>query len=753
MDSEEAPPPPYSAVDPLLTEPPTAPTGTINGGLHLRGENAPLSVVTSNPGVGASGPSSSSSAAFPSPANFESAVAYFAERPQTVLDNDREILHHHMTIFPRSQAKDFPRRPRCWNSRTDEITQQDWDMFLRYLFPPHLGLASASGHLSRQLRAQIQRDRKDRPQETDEQRRLRITAVVTEWNQCFFEPRAARLMFSYVMDPGNAPSSSLCPKCYPAATRANQDSRSSSRTQLAFGRGRQSLQPSTPPAMSQSPSPQTNNGFPPAHPYPQLYGMVPVPYAPYGPVYYPPPGPQNAYPARAYPPPHPYNYQQHYQWGWNNRPYPPQSQSSNSSKGGPLGWISQLASQAQKYGERISEQAQQYGDQISAHADYYGRQVEEQAIAHGRWLEEQAGLSGRKSDAAYPGYPGQPVDPRYQFYPYNAYHYPQYNNPSANMNPTTAAITTTTSPTATTTTTTTTNTNMKNDNITTNQNTITYPTPTPRLRSSSVDSAASDSSLTSIDSLSTTSELSSSDLATVRAQLLSLEDHHDRELYETAVGLRRQLDIVRESRQSCTPGRSGWGQYPHQNNDGRGGVWNRSWTERRAIKEEMRATKKAFRDVLRRAREEQREQRRNKRLRRRQQQQRLQELQREAEAEAQAEAARSREVSLEQRLENLDLEKAKKHESQPTVRSSASFPSTARSISSSEASDISSISTPSTASLHEGDNQQSQQQQQNLQNEAQTEVRGPNGHAGTEAEDSKGSGKQSKERGEQKWEK
>lgn len=58
-------------------------------------------------------------------------------------------------------------------------------------------------------------------------------------------------------------------------------------------------------------------------------------------------------------------------------------------------------------------------------------------------------------------------------------------------------------------------------------------------------------------------------------------------------------------------------------------------------------------------------------------------------------------------MQNLELEreKAKKHASQPTVRSSASFPSTARSISSIESSEVSSISTPSTASLHEGDHQ------------------------------------------------
>lgn len=712
MDSEEAPPPPYSAVDPNPNN--TRIASGINGGLlHLRGGNSPLSIATSGSSSSSVliGSPSSPSSRF-TPANFESAVAYFTERPPTVLDDGREILHHHLTIYPRSQAKDFPRRPRCWNSRNGEITQQDWDMFLRYLFPPHLGLASTSGHLSRQLRAQIQRDRKDRPQETDEQRKLRVTAVVTEWNQCFFEPRAARLLFSYITDPGHAPTSSLCPKCYPAATRANQESRSS-RTQSVFGRGRQSSQSSTPPAAQGHPAtPPANNGY--AHgtyPYPQQYGGAPVPYAqaPYSQAaFYPPAAPHNTYPTHAYSPQpqQPYNYQQPYQWGWNNRQYPPpQSPSSGSSKGGPLGWISSLAS-------HITEQAERYGDKLSAHAEHYGRQVEEQAIAHGRWLEEQAGLSGRKAQSPYAGYPRP--DPRYQYYNYyNNYPYHYYHQPNAttNVNPSPVSAPTTPAAAAPATGTTA----VEDDNEAHNANITTQRTiaqPNLRHRSLSIASTTSDSSFTSIDSLSTTSELSSSDLGTVRAQLLSLEDHHDRNLYEAAVGLRRQLDVIRESnRQSRS--RNGWGQY----DDRRGGSWNqpqRSWTERRAMKDEMRATKKAFRDVLRRAREEQREKRRMRRSRRRQEQQRLQQLQRDgAEVETAPLPAsshshsRSAELPLEQRLQNLELEreKAKKHASQPTVRSSASFPSTARSISSVESSEVSSISTPSTASLHEGDHQ------------------------------------------------
>lgn len=687
MDSEDPPPPPYSAVDPLQSSNGRV-ASAIGGRLPLRGARNTAREGIAEP---------SSSLRF-TPANFESAVAYFEERPPTVFEDGREALLHHLTIYPRSQAKDFPRRPRCWNSRTDEITQQDWDMFLRYLFPPNLGLASASGHLSRQLRAQIQRDRKDRPQETDEQRRQRTMAVIEEWNQCFFAPRAVQLVFKYITDPGNGPSSSLCPKCYPAATKANQGSQSSqssqspqpsqplqsSQTQVQVVR-RQSSESSAPLNAPEQPItseqvavPQMlNNNTPVPYPYPNPYGMVSAPYAPYGPpALYPSAVPPTTYPIQAYPPPpSPYHHMPQYQYGWNNQPYDP---NSSNSKGGPLGWISSLASQAQKYGERITERAEQYGDQISAHAEHYSRQVEDQA----RWLEGQ--WPGRKADNPYL-YASQPrpdwngFDPRYQQYYYHNYNYPAQSQPNnainANTSPNTPPTPTTTND----------NANKPTNN---NQRAIAYPNQ-QRTRSASLDSTASESSFASIDSISTTSELSSSDLVTVRVQLLSMEDHHDRELYEAALGLRRQLEDTRKSRRG--PPGHGWNQYQHQH--------QRNWTERRAIKDEMRATRKAFRDVMRRAREEQREKRRIKRNRRRQEQRLRQQRE---ESGASAEARTSRDLPLKQHLENLQLEKTRKHDSQPTIRSSLS---TARSVSSSAASEISSMSTPSTASLHEGERQ------------------------------------------------
>ncbi|GES62008.1 hypothetical protein ATEG_04229 [Aspergillus terreus] len=641
MDPEDEAPPPYSAVDPLASQ-----TNNNRNLLRLRGGNNAL-----NDTVSSDGSSSGLEVAITSPlppANFTSAAAYFAERPPPVFDEECPIREHQLTIYPRSQSKDFPRRPRCWGPRTNHITQQDWDTFLRYLFPPHLGLASTSAQLSRQIRAQIQRDRKDRPQETDEQRRVRISAVITEWNRYFFEPRAVCIVFVYVTDQRNAPLSPLCPKCYPSATKVSQDNRAAV-TQSA-GRGRL-VRPGLPPVPGQ-PIPKANTAYPTA---PYAYPTTPVspaPFAPYGATPYPNP----AAPHYPYYHPQPSPYQQ--PWGWNAQPWPPQHQNTSpSSKGGPLGWIASLASQAQKYGERISEQA-----------EHYGRQVEEQALAHGRWIEEQAGLQGRKVEDMFGGF-SRPRDewPATQaYYPNGPY---PYGYPPAVLPP--AEPPTPVTPLS----------------LPNQQSPQQQPQPQPqpqRPRRISTASISSDSSFSSIDSLSTTSELSSSDLATVRAQLLSLDEHHDRELHDAAVGLRRQLDELRESRRQTRlngrshhwgSGRTGWGRWesPQQQ--------ERSREERRAIKEETRATRKVFREVLRRAREEQRERRRKDRSGHQRQTAR-----KEDEAEDGS-------VPLVQRLQNLEL--TGNRESRSTVQS---FPSPTRSVS--EVSTISSpISTPSTMSL------------------------------------------------------
>ncbi|PYH46159.1 uncharacterized protein BP01DRAFT_355807 [Aspergillus saccharolyticus JOP 1030-1] len=664
MDSEEVPPPPpYSAVDPMIPQANNrnaAASAEVNRTLlRLRGGDAASYSPPASPTTSVAG-SESTSASAAVPAHFASAAAYFAERAPPAQNPERSIVEHCVTIYPRSQSKDFPRRPRCWNTRTEDITQQDWDMFLRCLFPPHLGLASSSSELPRQLRAEIQRDRKDRPQESDADRKRRIAAVIMEWNQYFFEPRSARVMYNYVIDPQRAPRSSLCPRCYPAAT---------SRTGQASSNAARILQqePSPSPAAPGPVAAATPNATPSPAPYGYPPFPPPPPPGPYGAPYGPPafytapavppvpPVQPPVYPYASPPPPPPGQYPLPNTWGWNAPPYGYACQNQSQLKGGPLGWIASLASQAQRYGERITEQAAQYGDHISAQAQHYGRQVEEQALAHSRWLEEQAGLSGRKMEGAFTGFVGRPQNE------WGAAEPPKIGYYNAPYTQSVAAPTEVTS------------------GITTNQQPGS--TPSERTRRASVSSEASDTSFSSIDTFSTTSELSASDLATVRAQLLSLNDYHDRALYEQAVGLRRQLDLLQESRrQTRLSGRRdwrhGWGRWesPQQQ--------QRKQAEKRAVKEETRATRKAFRDVVRRAREEQREQRRVRRNRRRQEQRALQS------SETAADPA------LEQHIQNLSLENS--CEAQQTTPSSASLSPPVRFEL--EANEISPVNTPNTKS-------------------------------------------------------
>ncbi|KAI1832126.1 hypothetical protein DTO027I6_9524 [Penicillium roqueforti] len=580
MDQEEAPPPPYSAVDPLL-----APASSRNNS----SSQAPIV-----PGAIVSPTQDASSSRVPIqptvvPTHFRSAAAYFEERLPSVLDESRDLLQHHMTIYPRSQAKDFPRRPRCWASRLDEVTQQDWDTFLKYLFPPQLGLAASSQHLPRQLRAEIRRDRKDRPQETDEQRKARIAAVVAEWNECFFELRATQIVFVYVGEPDSAPSSALCPRCYPAATGSidGQPIRNSNAPSPVPGQHVPSPTPwSMPPSMFHNP---------------QVY-VPPSPYGVYGVPPYPPPISPNQ-------PPQYYTHPPQGPWQWNNWNYTqqqPQYPNNGTPKAGSGGWISQIASQAQKYGERFSEQALQYG-----------RQVEEQAIAHGRWIEEQARLHSRKALMAGPPYGGGYYPrPAWDNSPRPIANIPltpiQSPSPVTSPNPTGRPETI--------------------DQIDSNkpkpstEQLRVEPPATEHTRRVSVSSVSSESSFSSIDSISTTSDLGASDLATVRTQLELLDDRHDRVLYDAAVDLRRQLSVLQESRREAKFSGNNWRagfsqsqQNSQQSGDANWGRWDspeqqqRNSADRRAMKEEMRATKKAFRDTLRRARDEQRERKRTRR--------------------------------------------------------------------------------------------------------------------------------------------
>ncbi|KAJ5281832.1 hypothetical protein N7478_007204 [Penicillium angulare] len=625
MDEEEAPPPPYAAVDPLV------PPANNSSNSTSQQTSVPLRQNVAEPPVAGSsriaepGPSIRPAIV---PTHFTSAAAYFEERPPSVLDDSRSILHHHVTIYPRSQSKDFPRRPRCWASRLDELPQQDWDTFLRYLFPPHLGLAAASHDLPRQLRAEIQRDRKDRPQESDEQRRARIMAVVDEWNECFFEPRALRIVFIYIGEPDAAPTSALCPRCYPAATKATQGSGSPA----VPAEQQNPWTPSTSSPVSPAPGPHTQPpaGWPFQH---SPFGIPPGP-TPYGVPYGMPPGQFHS------PPPPPGTAP----WQWNNWGYaPPQNQSPGPPKGGAMGWISNLTAQAQKYGERFAEQAQHYGDQISAQAMQYGRQVEEHALSHGRWMDDQ-GRYGRKPNPYPPaGYPYQPAWGPAQTNGafYNAPTPPSTTSPIG-LNP--QSTTTSPSPSAQAPPQPRPQDNDQRPNPTQHQSQDQSQKQKQRqdtskeipsfegTRRASVSSATSESSLSSFNSLSTNSDLDASDLEKVRTQLQSLNDCHERTLYDAAADLRHQLDVLQMSRREArASGRQGWRQGrlnnqsdPNRRDQNDWGRWDspeesrRQAEEKKALKVELRATKKAFREVVRRARQEQHDAKKSRRNRRRQ---------------------------------------------------------------------------------------------------------------------------------------
>ncbi|KAL2011711.1 hypothetical protein VTN00DRAFT_4429 [Thermoascus crustaceus] len=607
-------PPPYAAVDPLLSQADNSsssngdvstivPQRPIQLPLRLRGGEAPA-YDTITPFDGSSSSVSgeqeqlpSSSPSIISPVNFASAAGFFEERPPPpIVDQDEvEILQHQMTIYPRSQAKDFPRRPRCWNPRADgtetEITQQDWDTFLNFLFPPHLGPAASSAHLPRRVRAEVARDRKDRPQETDEEREARIAAVIAEWNQGFFLPRGTCISWVYVKNLEATPASPLCPRCYPAATKATQVSRN--RGQARSGSESLEEQEQVPRSVpveserlrrssineqtnsSQSVGPQgpsesstSATNFPPFKPFTPwslLHG-----------------GPNINGPT----PP------KHFSWGWPSQspglPRGPPSCAGPPWRGmgsSPFSWMSQLGARAQEYGEWISEQAQQYGRLAEEHARAQGQWVEQQAEYHGRQIEQMADSLSNLN----------------------------LNNISSSTTTSSGSSCAWSSDSRSARRSRRNNTNSRNN----------------RPRGSSTSSTSSDSSLSSIDSISTTSDLDATDLATVRAELLSLDDYHHRDLHAAAVALRHKLEDLQQSRRRARfnnggcggrgfGGRSwgGWGPHYHFHSGfGRGRGWWESPDQgqrNERVKDEMRAVKKAFKNVVRRARREEREIRRRR---------------------------------------------------------------------------------------------------------------------------------------------
>lgn len=397
FDEEEAPPP-YSAFDPMQSQDTSHGTSGEHGhdespglnvnpsqletdlsALHI--QTPPPSTLSADTPAGTTmSPTESrvlSESSATAPSTYQaSAGSYFVERPQptsVVGDAKLETLIHHMTIYTRSQSKDFPRRPRCWNTRGNEISQHDWDTFLNFLFPTHLGLAASSSRLHPQVRAEIGRDRKDRAQETDEQRSARVSNVIDEWNEQFFGPRGVHVTWTYVGDLEEGPASSLCPNCYPQATDA--------------ARIRDRLADAPIPVSTDSP---VRRHTIQRRPVPQYAQTTPLP-------------PQNIHASPTISPTTaPGQSQSAFSMLYGGR-----DRTSVSWKSNPMSWATQMSSIAQQYAAKISNQAQEYGRSIEESAlarsrqmELYGRKMEENALARAKQFETMALTQGRKFENA-----------------------------------------------------------------------------------------------------------------------------------------------------------------------------------------------------------------------------------------------------------------------------------------------------------------------------------------------------------------
>ncbi|KAN0067588.1 hypothetical protein V8E54_014153 [Elaphomyces granulatus] len=479
------------------------------------------------------------------PNHFASAAGYFASQ---------ESLVHHLTTSPRSQGKDFPRRPRCWNARADEVTQHDWNTFLNFMFPPHLAPTPPNNRLPRKMRTEVERDQKDDLQETEEDRVARLTAIVAEWNEGFFKPRALSISWVYVAIGDAPPLSPLCPNCYPAATRAYQNRR----------RGRSRSVEGPIPSEAEAPV-RSNTGWTiPRKPVrPQVNdNTVPV-------------GPEFNTSSAPFRPFKPYSQSHHWMtplpgnWPTPGLDHDPFSHTQPFRGQGPLAWAATLSARAQEYAERVSEQAQ-----------VYGKLAEAYAMAHGQRIEEYAQVGGKHIEAA---------GDRFNHFCSRALHpgtawgsWPHGRG-------------------------------WKDGSHWGGANTGYGHEQAQHSRSLSRSSSSSEESLSSIDSLSTASDLDPDDLATTRAQLLSLDTYHDRDLHSAAVGLRNHLRVLQHARRE---GRNR-GDYSHGHSTGRACRGRHRSSEDERVRDarrmEMHALREEFRAVHCRARRETRELQRERR--------------------------------------------------------------------------------------------------------------------------------------------
>lgn len=561
-------PPPYSAVDPMQLQEqvndeqreihsPTQLEARV-ASLNIQSPPTPPSVAptreTPETSITDSMPLSDHSAPTV-PAQFASAVGYFVERSQSVPvtgDVKRELLIHHMTIYARSHGKDFPRRPRCWSSRASEINQHDWDTFLNFLFPPHLNPAASSNRLHRQIRAEIERDRKDRAQETDDQRSARIKEVITEWNQHFFAIRGVHITWTCVADLGEGPSSSLCPNCYPQATNVSR----------SRGLGRNDSTNAPIPVSTEQPAKQTIK----RRPVPQNNWASEL---------------SQTSGAGTELSRNPVAVSGEFLGQGRNQArmaYTEIYQSSTSWKSNPMAWAAQMSSIAQQYAAKVSTQAQEYGRAMeesalarSRQVEMYSKRVEQDALARARQIEAMAIAKGQRLEQA-----GDRIASWASNMGKRAV------NPRASM-PTDYSH------------------DQSTYDFTYNNLINQQQQQRPHFRRQSTASDTSISSISSIDTVSSVSILEPDDLASIREQLSTLDSYHNHELYDAAVSLRSQLAAMKKSRCSSRP-RSHhhrpWGRWESPEE-----AANRE-QRRVAIKQETKLLREKFNELERRAKRE-----------------------------------------------------------------------------------------------------------------------------------------------------
>ncbi|EED24002.1 conserved hypothetical protein [Talaromyces stipitatus ATCC 10500] len=557
-------PPPYSAVDPLQLQQHVDNNG--HEGAHtsppLETGFSSLNIQSLSPTFPSIAPAETSTisttdsgllsehSAPTLATQFASAAGYFTERSQPLPvtgDIKREILVHHITIYARSHGKDFPRRPRCWNARASEINQHDWDIFLNFLFPSHLNPAASSHRLHRQLRAEIERDRKDRAQETDGQRSARINEVITEWNDYFFASRGVHVTWKYVADLEEGPPSSLCPNCYPQATDISRN-----RGGLARNDSMNAPIPVSTEQQSRSrtikrrPVPQNSWGSESSS-QTSSAGTEISPVTVSGGILS-----QGRNQARM--------------------AFPERYQSSVPWRSNPMSWAAQMSSIAQQYAARISNQAQDYSRAIeesalarSRQVEMYSRRMEDSALIRGRQLEAMALAKGQMIEQA---------GDRIANWASNMGR--RVVNPLPGPLPTDHSYDQSTY-------------GLTNGNLNNRQR--------PRSRRQSTASDTSISSISSIDTVSSVSDLEPDDLTSIRSQLSTLDDYHHHELYDAAVSLRSQLEAMKKSR--CTRRirsyHSRW-ETPEE-------AANRE-NRRQTMKRESKLLREKFHEVERRAKRE-----------------------------------------------------------------------------------------------------------------------------------------------------